>query len=217
MKRSHFLWTIALLTAIGLCAAGWVYGRLPEWIPLHWNIRGETDGRGPRFLVWVFALLPMVVSGLMAVFPPTDFRKAGAEKQERAFLITLGLVSAVLFSMFGFVLAAALGMSVGNAFFVIPLILGLGLIVLGNVTPQIRKNRFFGIRTPWTLANEEVWRKTHRFGAYAFVVSGFLLIGTAFFLRSAAGLALFIATIPAALVLVTAYSFWEYRRRFPKP
>ena len=40
---------------------------------------------------------------------------------------------------------------------------------------QIRHNYFIGIKTPWTLASEYVWKKTHRLGGIAFIISGILM------------------------------------------
>ena len=58
-----------------------------------------------------------------------------------------------------------------------PLILvGLLFIVIGNYLPQCKPNYFVGIKTPWTLSNEEVWRKTHRFSGKVFVVLGIIMI-----------------------------------------
>ena len=54
------------------------------------------------------------------------------------------------------------------------------LIVAGNVLGKIRWNHTLGIRTPWTLGDERVWDKTHRFGGWAFVAGGVLLLGATF-------------------------------------
>ena len=54
-------------------------------------------------------------------------------------------------------------------------------IVRGNYLGQIRPNDTFGIRTPWTLANEQVWIKTHRMSSYAYVLSGILMLSFLFF------------------------------------
>ena len=45
--------------------------------------------------------------------------------------------------------------------------IGLMFIVLGNYMGKVRKNFFIGIRTPWTLASDEVWNRTHRLGGCA--------------------------------------------------
>jgi uncharacterized membrane protein len=45
---------------------------------------------------------------------------------------------------------------------IIPEAVFLFLAVLGNLTKNVKPNFFIGIRTPWTLMDEEVWRRTHR-------------------------------------------------------
>lgn len=40
--------------------------------------------------------------------------------------------------------------------------ISLFFIIFGNYMGNIRPNWFVGIRTPWTMDNEEVWRKTHQ-------------------------------------------------------
>ncbi len=61
----------------------------------------------------------------------------------------------------------------GNIIFYL---LGLMFIMLGNLLPKIPSNFFAGIRTPWTLSSEEVWRKTHRCGGICFIAAGILMI-----------------------------------------
>lgn len=46
------------------------------------------------------------------------------------------------------------------------------LAILGNMMYNIKPNYFIGIRTPWTLKNEEVWKRTHRFGSVAMFGAG---------------------------------------------
>jgi uncharacterized membrane protein len=53
--------------------------------------------------------------------------------------------------------------------------------LIGNILGRIRFNYFFGIRTPWTLANEEVWRRTHRFGGPIFMIAGILMLSSMLF------------------------------------
>ncbi len=64
------------------------------------------------------------------------------------------------------------------------ILVGLLFIVIGNYLPQCKPNYFVGIKTPWTLSNEEVWRKTHRFSGKVFVVLGVIMILSIFCPRS---------------------------------
>ena len=52
---------------------------------------------------------------------------------------------------------------------------GILFIIVGNYMPKCVQNRTIGIKIKWTLANEENWNKTHRFGGRAFVVGGILI------------------------------------------
>ena len=52
-----------------------------------------------------------------------------------------------------------------------------GLLTLFGVTfPRTSQNGLFGVRTPWTLENPEVWRITHEFAGKVYLVAGALCI-----------------------------------------
>ncbi len=57
------------------------------------------------------------------------------------------------------------------------------LALIGNYLSKVRRNFWMGVRTPWTLANDIVWERTHRFAAWMFTAAG--IIG---FVVSIAGL-----------------------------
>ncbi|MDY4543483.1 MAG: SdpI family protein, partial [Candidatus Ventricola sp.] len=48
--------------------------------------------------------------------------------------------------------------------------------LVGNYLPKLRRSNTTGIRLPWTLADEEIWSRTHRFAAPVWVVCGLLMI-----------------------------------------
>jgi uncharacterized membrane protein len=59
-------------------------------------------------------------------------------------------------------------------------LIGLVLVLIGNVLPRLRPNSAMGIRTRWTLRDETVWMKTHRAGGYILVVLGVMLVAWTF-------------------------------------
>jgi uncharacterized membrane protein len=61
----------------------------------------------------------------------------------------------------------------------VPVMLGLALIVIGNLLPRLRPNIVIGIRTSRTLSDRGVWARTNRTAGYAAVGAGtaFLLAG----------------------------------------
>ncbi len=47
--------------------------------------------------------------------------------------------------------------------------------LLGNVMGKVRRNFWMGVRTPWTLASDPVWIRTHRVTAWLWTAGGVVL------------------------------------------
>ena len=85
------------------------------------------------------------------------------------------------------------------------------LCVAGNYMPKFRHNYFCGIRTPWTLASETCWRRTHRFAGPLWFWGGLALAAGSFFL-SGRWLAAATAALGAVLVVPAyLYSYFIYK------
>jgi uncharacterized membrane protein len=91
-----------------------------------------------------------------------------------------------------------------------PLGVGLLFVFLGNYLTRVEPNWFIGIRTPWTLSSDSVWRRTHRTGGWLMVIGGLVLAASAFVPRSAF-LVLFVVTIVivAVIPIVQSYVLWK--------
>jgi uncharacterized membrane protein len=155
---------------------------------------------GPILMLGVFALLKVLPR-----ISPRGYRMGAF--QNTYGVIRLALV-AFLFLVMVLALLAGAGVPVplNGAIFA-----GVGLlfIVLGNYMGKLTKNFFVGIRTPWTLASEEVWLRTHRLGGKLFVLAGIALLVSGFFGGSM--LVLVISLVAAGLIPVV-YSYVLYRR-----
>lgn len=94
-------------------------------------------------------------------------------------------------------------------------LLGAIFVVIGNVMGKIRPNYAIGIRTPWALADEHVWDKTHRFGGWAFVAGGIVLVVASFTLPATTPTVAATLGVTAAVVVATtlkSYLLWRARR-----
>lgn len=131
---------------------------------IHWNVAGEADSFINKW--WGALLFPIFLTGIVALvvfLPKVDPRKENYEKFEKVYRIFLHVFVLFLFSMYVVTLAYNIGIPV-QVDVVVPIGVGMLFIAIGNYMPKIKPNYFFGIRTPWTLENEEVWQKTHRVG-----------------------------------------------------
>lgn len=85
------------------------------------------------------------------------------------------------------------------------------MMVLGNKFPQIKMNRYFGLRLPWTIRDEETWRVTHRLMGYLAFPLAILQFILVFFVS--AEIAVGIGVLGWA-VIGTVYSLYFYMKKF---
>jgi uncharacterized membrane protein len=202
---------IISLVSIVLLAAyvAWVYPGLPDPMPTHWNAAGQADDYMPKLQgAVVLAAVPafiFIIFRLIPVVSPRGFRT----ESFTGVLNILMTASVVFGSVIGIVaMQAALGADFNISTFVMVAV-GLLLMVLGNFMGKVRKNFFIGIRTPWTLASDEVWAKTHRLGGWCLVIAGAAMA----LLAVLAPKVEWIIYIVVAMALIpVVYSYIAYRR-----
>src|SRR5690606_20579876 len=106
-------------------------------------------------------LSPVIFVG-MPLLARIDPSRANYARFGRAFEWIRGALALFPVLLLWMTVAAARGTGIDTPRFFGLLVSGLFLI-LGNRMGQLQHNYFIGIRTPWTLADEKVWRRTHRF------------------------------------------------------
>jgi len=205
-KRWPALLMIAAMWAFALA----VYPRLPQRIPTHWNLRGEVDGWGGRSAAFLFPAIALGFALLMEVLPRIDPRRANWEKFGDEVRLIVNVMVLVFAWIQGVALGAALGWNVDTGRAVLGGV-GVLLVVIGNYLPRIRSNWFFGIRTPWTLASERVWRETHRLGGRTFVAGGMAMV-LAGFVPSPLATVLAAGAVGVAAAVPVVYSYLAWRR-----
>jgi uncharacterized membrane protein len=150
----------------------WAYPQLPATVATHFDIDGTPNGWSSRLTaVLLVPALALLLVGVFAVIPRIDPRRANYALFGSTYWSILNALLILLAGIHVVVLGKALGWPVD-----IGRVAGLGIgalfIFMGNLMTRMRPNWFMGIRTPWTLSSETVWRKTHRFGGVAFALAG---------------------------------------------
>ncbi|MBT8108300.1 MAG: SdpI family protein [Gammaproteobacteria bacterium] len=202
---------IISLVSIALLAAyvAWMYAALPDPMPTHWNAAGQADDYMPKLQgAVVLAAVPafiFIIFKLIPVVSPRGFRT----ESFTGVLNILMTASVVFGSVIGIVaIQAALGANF-NISTIVMVAVGLLLMVLGNFMGKVRKNFFIGIRTPWTLASDEVWAKTHRLGGWCLVIAGAAMALLAVLAPKVEWI-IYIVVVLALIPVV--YSYIAYRR-----
>lgn len=209
MKNVGTLVVATLLVAIMAVAAAWLYPQLPAQAPSHWNLEGAVDGWAPKaWVVGVPLLAAIGLAVLIWLLPAISPRRFGIAPFRRVYDILMLTIMAVMVVVFVCTWFAGAGYQVDVG--VVALVaVGVLLVVMGNFMGKLRKNFFVGIRTPWTLASDAVWERTHRMAGWLFMLAGVLLVVAAL-VRVPPGA---IIAIVVVLALVPAvYSYIAYRR-----
>lgn len=202
------LFVILIMLLVG--AAFYNSGCLPDKLPTHWNIKGEVDGYGSKgFVLLFFPLLTLALYVLMLLVPLIDPLRKNYQKFKKAYFFIRLLLILFFAALYFYTFLAAMGTRLGIKYFMIPL-LSLLFIGLGEALPQIKRNYFAGIRTPWTLNSDIVWQKTHQFAGKTFMAAGLVSLLALFTGQFAFWV--FMVIIIAGALLPVAYSYWIYRQ-----
>ncbi|EGW41907.1 SdpI family protein [Desulfosporosinus sp. OT] len=206
----RLMWAIAMLPVI---VTVFVFDRLPEQIPMHWNIYGQVNAWHPKF-PWIF-LMPVIgilITIMATVLPRIDPKKENYERFKPQYFI-IRLILVVFFAIMHMVI---ISISLGATFIkvdtIIKLMVGILFIVLGNLMPKFKQNYFVGIKTPWTLANEVVWAKSHRHGGFVWFITGFVLSVLAFLPGKGSAIAYFVLILLASIEPIL-YSWIQFRKQ----
>ena len=164
MKRLYA--TTYILMALDVLVASVLIHLMPDQVPVHFNGANEPDRLGSKYEFLVAILFP-----LCGVFVVMGSKNAPIGKERR------WAWGAVAFEVFVLLYDGApfpepdLDASRWAA-----VIGGALCVVAGNLMPKADRNPFFGLRTPWSEASPETWRRSQRLGGYAGVATGFAMI-----------------------------------------
>lgn len=198
---------IALVFLVGL----FLYPSLPEKMATHWNANGEVDGYMSKF--WGTFFMPFLLLFMLGVYlvvPRLEPLRANFEESRKYFNVLMLFLFGFMAYIYGLMLASNLGYEFNFTTFIIPAV-ALLFFIIGMSVEKIKRNWFMGIRTPWTLSNDVVWEKTHRFGGLLFKIAGVVALLGLFFIGV---VAILFIVVPIILVTLLSflYSYIQYKR-----
>ncbi len=184
------------------------YPLLPDPMPSHFDMRWNVDGwmRKDSFLILMG--LTLILPYLLFTFLPfVDPLRNKIEPRFKTVLLIRDVLLVFLSILLFLILKGATEGKLNPNMMMVAL--GFLFILLGNYMPKFPQNWFIGIRTPWTMSSEVVWRKTHILGGWLFILSGAVFI--------VYGLLNIGSIVPFAIIIFTAlfsvvYSFYVFKK-----
>jgi len=194
---------ICLLPTILILA---MYDKLPQQIPIHFDTNGNADGFTDKFYYIFFPSLMAAINVITNIGLNTDPKRESSPSIVRSLgKWIVPVLSCVIVSM---TMLQVLGVDVRFEI-IIPMVVGVLFIVMGNYMPKCKQSYTVGIKIPWTLNDEENWNKTHRFAGFLWVLGGIVFIIGAFFKITY----IIIGVLIVITIVPMIYSFLLYRKK----
>lgn len=210
IKRELPLWILTLLPLVYTIS---VWPQLPERIPVHYDLHWEANGWAGKEAALLIPGIGIAFYLLLLYLPQIDPKRMSSEFFISNFYKIRAVIT-VAIAAFGLLLTH-LALSTAPARQEVKLIPGFVLLllaVLGNFMINIKPNWFIGVRTPWTLSSDRVWKQTHLVLGRLWFYGGILCIIGLFTLPDSMALVMMTVFILGTLAFAFAYSYWLYRR-----
>jgi uncharacterized membrane protein len=187
----------------------YIWNNLPEKVPMHWNAAGEIDRFGDKkelvlMLIMLIGINYFIFLIIPAIDPKRKLQKMGNK------LKSLRLVLTVFMSVLAIFILYSTQQKSSNPELIF-VIVGLLFAFLGNYFKTIKPNYFIGIKTPWTLENEDVWKNTHVLAGKMWVIGG-LLMALTFVLPKSIQIYVFLGITAVITIIPVIYSYLEFRK-----
>ena len=181
------------------------------------NSLAEINWTQPKQIpIWamisIFMGVNLLIYGLLLFVQRIDPKKKNYEVFKSSFYKIRFIVSLFMTVITGIFVASNIGIVI-DELKILRISTFVLLAVIGNYVYSVKPNWFIGFRTPWTLDNEIVWRKTHQFGAK--IMIGFSIIGLIISLipqKEVIGLIVFFGIIMIMVMIPIIYSYRLHKR-----
>lgn len=187
-----------------------IYPHLPAEIPTQWGFDGHVS-YGPKRTIWIITGMLVCFSFLFDYLPQIDPRRKNYQKFGAVYDYFCVGMQVFLTITVGIIVSESFYPGRINAGKIVLLMLSILFLCIGNFMPKIQSNFFMGIKTPWTLSNEDIWRKTHRLGGKLYVGSGVIILLSTLLLPMQ--ITVFILTVlvfgSTAAVYLASYLWWR--------
>ena len=156
---------------------------LPDQIPAHYDLNNQVTRWGSKYETLIFPALIMIFGFFMLGMAKLSAKQEEHGKNNENVCIVAGIMVLILFNaMTGYFLYTDFNKveNLSTVMFDINQlvfgILGISMIIIGNIMPKVRMNSVMGLRTSWSMKNEMTWKKSQRFGGISFIVGGIVIV-----------------------------------------
>lgn len=213
MKKMKMLYNTIMFmpTAITLICLNYI----PDRIPTHYSLTNQADRWGSKYELLAFPILVIGFGIFMRMLANYHKKHEKLGTNNEQVCLTSGIVCMILFSFLNYYFLYLGGKSIEDAsVFVLDLeqiifgMLGIAMIIIGNILPKARMNSFTGFRTRWSMQNEKTWEKSQLFGGISFLIAGLIILVISFVTKSINCMILSLACFWIVIIIDFCYTYW---------
>ena len=211
-KKMMIFW---VLTFLPLLIVGISLFFLPEQIPAHYGMSGEVNRWGSKFETLLFPVMSLLLGIFLAICIRFARRKEVYGNINEKIMWIVGICTLLFLNVLTFFfLCLALNQVTDISFSAVDInqwifgFLGILLVVIGSILPKVRRNSLIGLRTIWSMKNDDTWRKSLRFGGMMLMVTGLLMLLFSICLK---GVACFLCSMGLLIVSTPIDIYYTYR------
>ena len=189
------------------------YNQLPDRIPGHWNLDGTVryDSKNTFFLI---SGLTIFLAALFDAMPRIDPRKKNYVRFEKYYDFFCIFFVVFMDMMCSIILIESKWPGTLPVEKVVIYFVGLLFMVTGNIMPKIKSNFYFGIKTSWSLSDNDVWNKSNRLGGQLMFWSGLVLMGSALVFNGNIVFGILMVMVVVIAAVPTLMSYVWYRKKY---
>lgn len=223
--KKIIMWVVTLLP---LVITTIVIQFMPDKIPAHYDISGNIDRWGSKYEQYIFPVMIILFTlffecfirhyGKKKISAGTDKERAEAASNENVMVIA-STSMAFFFSIMHFFLIKAYAEATGGEVIaeldiniVTNVLMGVFMIILGNIMPKTRINSVVGIRTVWSTENDKTWAESNRLGGIVLIVAGAITIVEAIIIGGIISTLVMLGIIIAAGIGMVYVSYKAYKK-----
>ena len=187
---------------------------LPETIPAHYGINGSVDRYGSKFELFILPVCSLVFGAFMFLSAKGSSKHETSTKNNEKIVFIAGECCLGLFAVISFYILYLAFNNITNAYSpdieignILCFLMGVTMIVLGNIMPKAKRNSIVGFRCSWTLKNDEVWKKSQHFAGAASVITGIFLVIASFFVHNISAVFFILGSDLTQTVICLIYAY----------
>ena len=147
------------------------------------NLILNKNGMASKFNVLIFPIVSLLFGLLVPFMAKGSVKEHNGNEGNVKIIYTVGTALLAFFNLLNIILLIVafkgfksvdeLSFDIYKTLFIA---LGVMMVIMGNIMPKVRMNSYLGLRTPWTMKDENSWKKCQRFGGIVLIIQGLLLI-----------------------------------------